>query len=80
MAFAFMGSSSWNSSSGSPPTLLGKCRRPSLVSGLRQNRILALFSTHVVPGPVLTGLLAASDQGTGTNSAGNVFMLLGVAM
>src|SRR5262249_2047859 len=57
-------------SSESPTKLLGKSRRPSLVSGLRQNRILALFATHP---------LSASDQGAGTHSAGNLFMLLGIA-
>src|SRR5262245_7087432 len=54
---------------------------PRLLSGLRQNRILASFATHVArTGLVLRPLLPASDQGNGTNSAGNVFMLLGIAM
>jgi hypothetical protein len=59
-------------------SVLGKRLGPSLVSVLLQNRILALFATHVVrAGLVLTPPLSALDQGNGTKSAGNVFMALG---
>src|SRR5262249_28300785 len=71
MAFAFMGSSSSNSSSGSPPTVIGKRPRASLVSALRQNRILALFATHVLrAGVALTSPLSASDW-SGDSAAQN---------
>src|SRR5262249_61572591 len=69
MAFAFKGSSSWNGSSGSPRKLLGKRRRSCLLSRLRQNRILALFATHVVrTGLVLSPPSPASDQEIGRAS------------
>src|SRR5262249_8762914 len=71
MAFAFMGSSSSNSSSGSPRTVIGKRPRASLVSALRQNRILALFATHVLQaGVALTPPLSASDR-SGDSAAQN---------
>src|SRR5262249_14283867 len=71
MAFAFMGSSSSNSSSGSPRTVIGKRPRASLVSALRQNRILALFATHVLrAGVALTPPLSASDR-SGDSAAQN---------
>src|SRR5262249_41599330 len=48
---------------GSPQTVIGKRPRASLVSALRQNRIFALFATHVVrAGLVLTRPLSASDR------------------
>ena len=73
-AFAFI--SSCSSSSGSRP-VLGKRRRPSLASAPLQIRILAL-ATHVARADlVLTLPLPASDQTSGTKSAGNVFISLG---